>query len=61
MKAALTVYVAGEPNRSPGDTVEGDEAARLCAAGYATPIVEAPAKPEKAMKKAPATETREAK
>lgn len=61
MKAALTVYIAGEPDRHPGDIVEGNEAARLCAAGYATPIVEAPAKPEKAVKKAPAKETREEK
>jgi hypothetical protein len=58
MKAKLTTYLAGEPNRSPGETVEGEEAVRLCAAGFATPIVE---QREKAVTKKTAKETREAK
>jgi hypothetical protein len=61
MKAKLTTYLAGEPNRSPGEMVEGDEAVRLCAAGFATPIVEEAPKREKAVKKTPAKETREVK
>ena len=58
MRATLTTYLAGEPNRLVGEAVEGDEAVRLCAAGFATPIVE---KREKAVVKAPAKETRKAK
>ncbi|WP_156884192.1 hypothetical protein [Sphingomonas sp. LK11] len=58
MKAKLTTYLAGEPNRLPGEMVEGEEAVRLCAAGFATPVVE---QREKAVKKTPAKETREAK
>ena len=55
MKAKLTVYLAGDPDRSPGETVEGNEAVRLCAAGFATPIVE---KREKAVTKTIAKEIR---
>ena len=55
MKATVTANLIGEPNRSPGDTVEGKEAVSLCAAGFATPIVE---KREKAVTKSAAKEVR---
>jgi hypothetical protein len=57
MRAKLTVALMGEPNRSPGEEVTGDEAVRLCAAGFATPIVETE-KREKAVAKKVARETR---
>ena len=55
MRATVTANLIGEPNRSPGETVEGNEAVRLCAAGFATPIVE---KREKAVTKTTAKEIR---
>ncbi len=57
MKAKLVVALVGESNRSPGDEVTGDEAVRLCAAGFATPIVETE-KREKAVTKKVEKETR---
>lgn len=36
--------MAGEPMRNIGDLVEGDEAIRLCEAGFAVPVIEEPAK-----------------
>lgn len=59
MKAVLTVGLAGETYREIGAEVDGDEAVRLCAAGFATPIREtaevetadAPAAVEQAVRK----------
>lgn len=40
MRASLTVGLAGETYRGIGAEVDGDEAVRLCAAGFAVPIRE---------------------
>lgn len=40
MNARLTVMLAGNPMRNIGEIVEGPEAARLCAAGFAAPLEE---------------------
>jgi hypothetical protein len=40
MRAKLTVDLAGDPSRSPGDIVTGPDAVRLCAAGFAVPETE---------------------
>ena len=40
MRAKLLVPLAGPTMMVPGDIVEGGDAVALCAAGYATPVVE---------------------
>ena len=60
MKARLTTYFAGEPNRSIGEIVEGEEAITFCAAGFAVPIVE-DEKRETATRKRASKEVRETK
>lgn len=38
MKAKLLVALAGDLHREIGDTIDGEDAVRLIAAGYAEPI-----------------------
>ncbi|NBB38670.1 hypothetical protein [Sphingobium yanoikuyae] len=38
MKAKLLVALAGDPHREIGDTIDGEDAVRLIAAGYAEPV-----------------------
>jgi hypothetical protein len=52
MLAKLTVCLAGDPMREIGEVVSGEEAVRLCAAGFAVPIKEERATPETAALKA---------
>lgn len=40
MRAKLTTFLAGEPNRHIGEEVDGADAVALCAAGFAVPIRE---------------------
>jgi len=57
MKARLLVALAGDPHREIGDTITGEDAVRLIAAGYAEPVEERATialSKEKAVKKAKA-------
>lgn len=38
MRAKLLVALAGDPHRDIGDTIDGEDAVRLIAAGYAEPV-----------------------
>jgi hypothetical protein len=42
MKARLTIMLAGHPMRDIGEIVEGPEAARFIAAGFAVPVDDDP-------------------